>query len=250
MKKNGLKFLHALLFLLSAGVTLLPICYIVTRVNAGDYYRILLEELWFYPKFWYSILVALVIACGALFISFTAGVSLRLCRMKGKGVILLCLLLLMLMPLQVTLLPNYIALRDMNLLNTAAALILPMIFSPFSVFLMYQYAQTIDFEGLEAARLETGSAVLIMGRVILPQMRACAAAVFVFMFAEGFNMVEQPMYFVKAERLKPLSLLRESLAEEDAGLVYAVGVICLIPFLLLYVNFEEEIWEGMGTVKW
>lgn len=237
-------------FLLSAAVTLLPICYIVTRVGTEDIYRVLLEEFWFYPKFWYSFFVALAIALGALFLSFVAGVSLRLCRMKGKGVILLGLLLLMLMPLQVTLLPNYIALRDMNLLNTRAALILPMIFSPFSIFLMYQYAQTIDFEGLEAARLETGSAVLIMTRIILPQMRACAAAVFVFMFAEGFNMVEQPMYFVKAQRLKPLSLLRESLAEKDAGLVYAVGVICLIPFLLLYVNFEDEIWEGMGTVKW
>lgn len=250
MIKKLTKALRCALFLLAAGFTLLPICYIVTRVRGKDIYRVLLEELWFYPKFWYSFFVALAIAAGALFVSFVAGVSLRMCRMRGKGVILLILLLLMLMPLQVTLLPNYIALRDMNLLDTGAALILPMIFSPFSIFLMYQYAQTIDFEGLEAARLETGSAALIMTRVILPQMRACAAAVFVFMFAEGFNMVEQPMYFVKAQRLKPLSLLRESLSEEDAGLVYAVGVICLIPFLLLYVNFEDEIWEGMGTVKW
>ncbi len=250
MTKKLTRALGGVGFLLAAGFALIPICYIVTRVGAEDIYRVLLEELWFYPKFWYSFFVALAIAGGALLISFVAGVSLRICRMKGKRAILLALLLLMLMPLQVTLLPNYIALRDMNLLDTGTALVLPMIFSPFSIFLMYQYAQTIDFEGLEAARLETGSAALIMTRVILPQMRACAAAVFVFMFAEGFNMVEQPMYFVKSQRLKPLSMLRESLAEEDGRLVYAVGVICLIPFLLLYVNFEDEIWEGMGTVKW
>lgn len=237
-------------FLLAAGFTLLPICYIIAKTGAEEIYRVLLAELWFYPKFWYSLSVALAIAAGSLLFSFMAGVSLGICRMKGKGVILIILLLLMLMPLQVTLLPNYIALRDMKLLDTGAALILPMMFSPFSIFLMYQYAQTIDFEGLEAARLETGSAAVIMIKVILPQMRACAAAVFVFMFAEGFNMVEQPMYFVKSQRLKPLSLLRESLAEGDGGLVYAVGVICLIPFLLLYVHFEEEIWEGLGTVKW
>lgn len=250
MTKKMIKALMGVGFLLAAGFTLLPICYIATKAGAEDIYRVLLEELWFYPKFWYSFYVALAVAAGALIFSYAAGVSLRICRMRGKRVILLVLLLLMLMPLQVTLLPNYIALRDMNLLDTGAALILPMIFSPFSIFLMYQYAQTIDFEGLEAARLETSSAILIMTRIILPQMRACAAAVFVFMFAEGFNMVEQPMYFVKAETLKPLSLLRESLAAEDARLVYAVGVICLIPFLLLYVNFEDEIWEGMGTVKW
>lgn len=250
MIKRLTKLIAGMAFLLAAGAVLLPVFYILKGVRSQDIYRVLLAEFWFYPKFWYSFFVALAIAGGSLFFSFTAGVSLRLCKMKGKGVILLVLLLLMLMPLQVTLLPNYIALRDMKLLDTGAALILPMIFSPFSIFLMYQYARTIDFEGLEAARMETGSAVRIMTGVVLPQMRACTAAVFVFMFAEGFNMVEQPMYFVKAQRLKPLSLLRESLAEEDAGLVYAVGVICLIPFLLLYVNFEDEVWEGLGTVKW
>lgn len=54
MTKKIIKALMGAGFLLAAGLTLLPICYIVTRAGAEDIYRVLLEELWFYPKFWYS----------------------------------------------------------------------------------------------------------------------------------------------------------------------------------------------------
>ncbi len=67
---------------------------------------------------------------------------------------------------------------------------LPMLSSPFAIYLMYQYMDSISYEEFEAARLETNSVVRILCSVILPELRACVAAVFVFMFAEGFNMVE------------------------------------------------------------
>lgn len=159
------------------------------------------------------------------------------------------LLLMMLMPLQVTLLPNYVGLRDMGLLDTPAALILPMVCSPFAIYLMYQYMETLPKEGIEAARLETSSLFPILGQVIFPGMRACVAAVFVFMFAEGFNMVEQPLYFVKKDMLKPLSVLTEILPGEESYLIYAAGIVCMLPLLLLYGFYEEEIMEGLGYLK-
>lgn len=121
--------------------------------------------------------------------------------------------------------------------------------NPFAIYLMYQYMDSISYEEFEAARLETNSVVRILCSVILPELRACVAAVFVFMFAEGFNMVEQPLYFVKKESLKPLSVLSESLLDINGSMFFAVGVLCMIPMLLIYGFYEEQLTEGLGHLK-
>ena len=228
---------------------LFPVVLTVTKATLADFFTVLIEEFWFYPKFWFSLAIAAGIGLGAVVVAVLAAVGLKFGRVKHVKEILFVLLLLMLMPLQTTLLPNYIGLRDLSLLDKPRALILPMLASPFATYLMYQYMDSVPYEGFEAARLETGSVLRILSSVILPQMRACIAAVFVFMFAECFNMVEQPLYFVKKETLKPLSVLSESLTNENSHLIFAVGVLCMIPMLLLYGFYEEELAEGLGHLK-
>lgn len=242
----------ALIFLFQIGIAfclLLPVVLTVTKATVTDFFAVLVEEFWFYPKFWFSLAVAAAIGVGAVVVAVFAAVGLKFGRVRHVKSMLFVLLLLMLMPLQTTLLPNYIGLRDLSLLNKPGALVLPMLASPFAIYLMYQYMDSVPYEGFEAARLETGSVFRILGLVILPQMRACIAAVFVFMFAEGFNMVEQPLYFVKKETLKPLSVLAESLTSANSHLIFAVGILCMIPMLLLYGFYEEELTEGLGHLK-
>lgn len=248
MKKSGKLVVVLFQFLLLACL-LLPVVITVTKAAPADYFTVLVEEFWFYPKFWFSLAVAAAIGAGAVIVAVLAAVGLKFGRVRHVKGILFVLLLLMLMPLQTTLLPNYIGLRDLSLLDKPGALVLPMLASPFAIYLMYQYMDSVPYEGFEAARLETGSVFRILCSVILPQMRACIAAVFVFMFAEGFNMVEQPLYFVKKETLKPLSILAESLTSENSHLIFAVGILCMIPMLLLYGFYEEELAEGLGHLK-
>lgn len=248
MKKSG-KIITVLFHLLLIACLLLPVVITVTKAAPADYFTVLVEEFWFYPKFWFSLAVAAAIGAGAVIVAVLAAAGLKFGRVRHVKGILFVLLLLMLMPLQTTLLPNYIGLRDLSLLDKQGALVLPMLASPFAIYLMYQYMDSVPYEGFEAARLETGSVFRILCSVILPQMRACIAAVFVFMFAEGFNMVEQPLYFVKKETLKPLSILAESLTSENSHLIFAVGILCMIPMLLLYGFYEEELVEGLGHLK-
>lgn len=235
--------------LLIAVCLLLPVALTITKATYADFFSVLVEEFWFYPKFWFSLGIAVAIGVGSVLVAVLAAVGLKFGRVKRVKSILFALLLLMLMPLQTTLLPNYIGLRDLSMLDKAQALVLPMLASPFAIYLMYQYMNSVPYEGFEAARLETGSVFRILCSVILPQMRACIAAVFVFMFAEGFNMVEQPLYFVKKETLKPLSVLTESLTSANSHLIFAVGILCMIPMLLLYGFYEEELTEGLGHLK-
>ena len=228
---------------------LLPVVLTVTRASVTDFFTVLVEEFWFYPKFWFSLGIAAAIGIGAVVVAVLAAAGLKFGQVKHVRGILFVLLLLMLMPLQTTLLPNYIGLRDLSLIDKSGALVLPMLASPFAIYLMYQYMDSVPYEGFEAARLETDSVFRILCFVILPQLRVCIAAVFAFMFAEGFNMVEQPLYFVKKETLKPLSVLAESLTDENSHLIFAVGILCMIPMLLLYGFYEEQLTEGLGHLK-
>lgn len=245
MKKGILYLLQAL----AISCILLPVLLIFAKASPQDFFKLLIEDFWFYPKFWFSLILAAAIGGGSVIVALLTATGLKFGRIPCKKGILFLLLLLMLMPLQTTLLPNYIGLRDLQLLDTPWALILPMLASPFAIYLMYQYMDCVPYEGFEAARLETGSVFRILFSVILPQMRACIAAVFVFMFAEGYNMVEQPLYFVKQENLKPLSVLSENFLKDDMSLIYAVGLLCMIPMLLLYGFYEKELEEGLGQLR-
>lgn len=247
--KKAVRVMLMLLRLACTGALLFPILFMFGKARIHDFYELLIEKFWFYPRFWNSFFLAAAIGLGASLLAFLAAAGLKWGIGRGRKVILSVLLLLMLMPLQVTLLPNYVGLRDMGLLDTRAALILPMVCSPFAIYLMYRYMETMPQEAIEAVRMETSSLFPILRHVIFPEMRSCLAAVFVFMFAEGFNMVEQPLYFVKRDELKPLSVLTEILPQVESYLIYAVGIVCMLPLLLLYGFYEEEIMEGLGYLK-
>ena len=84
------------------------------------------------------------------------------------------------MPLQVTILPIYIGLRDMGFINTRWGIILPAIFSPFGVVVMRQYMHGINNSVIEAMRIETNSIVRIIVSAVIPQMKICIFAVNLF----------------------------------------------------------------------
>ena len=153
--------------------------------------------------------------------------------------------ILMMMPLQVTILPNYIGLRDMGLIDHPLGIILPMIFSPFGVVVMHQYMKNIDNSVIEATRLETNSIFRILFISVIPQIRVCIFAVVLFVFADCWNMVEQPMLFLKDDGLKTLSVFITNAQEYTGEVLFPAAVIFLIPMLILYLFFNENLEKGL-----
>ncbi len=240
--------LNAVIFTLLAVIFVLPV--IATVVLSFEYglqgYADLLFDCFvFYPMFWNSVIYAAVITLVQLVVIIPCAFGFSQARFKGKGAVFVFYIILMMMPLQVTILPNYIGLRDMGLIDHPLGIILPMIFSPFGVVVMHQYMKNIDNSVVEATRLETNSVIRVMITSVIPQLRVCIFAVVLFVFADCWNMVEQPMLFLKNEELKTLSVFIANAQSYTGEVMFPAAVMFLIPVLLLYLFFNDSLEKGL-----
>lgn len=243
-----MKKLYPVLLALLALAFFLPVAATVIlsfKNGFGGYCDLLFNCFIFYPMFWNSVIYAGVITLVQLAVIIPCAFGFSQAKFRGKGILAVFYIVLMMMPLQVTILPNYIGLRDMGLINTPAAIILPMIFSPFGVVVMNQYMKSIDGSVIEAMRLETNSVIRIMLTAVIPQLRVCIFAVVLFVFADCWNMVEQPMLFLKDSELKTLSVFIANAGDFSGEVLFPAAVIFLVPVLILYLFFSENLEKGL-----
>ncbi len=193
-----------------------------------------------------SVLIAGSIMLGTLLVSVPAAYIFAKVRFYGKNMLFYVYIIVMMMPFQVTLLPQFIISRQLGTYDTFYAMILPGIFSPFSVFLLTQITRSIPLEFLEAARLDTSRVSVILLRIIVPLIRPGIVCASVLVFTEQWNMVAEPLVLLESAEKFPLAVL---LSSSDAlnTLGFAAIVIFLLLPLLLYSFFEDEIIEGLGS---
>ena len=151
----------------------------------------------------------------------------------------------MMMPFQVTLLPQYIVSRDWGIYDTPAALILPGIFSAFGTFILTQILKTMPDDMIEAAKLETGSTLRLLWYVVLPNLRGGIVCLFVLQFTELWNMVAEPLVLMETELKMPLAAM---LNGGNAPVVPAATVVFLFLPFLLYLLFSDTLREEMGSM--
>ena len=247
-----MKKIIAVIFSLLAFIFILPIAATVffSFTDEGSftlqgYADLLFDCFIFYPAFWNSIFYAAAITLIQLPVIILCAFGFSQSKFKGKSALFVFYIVLMMMPLQVTILPNYIGLRDMNLINTPWSIVLPMIFSPFGVVVMNQYMKIIDGSLIEAARIETSSVFRVIITSAIPQIRVCIFAVVLFVFADCWNMLEQPMLFLKDESLTTLSVFIANSAQYTGAVLFPAAVIFLIPVLILYLFFNENLEKGL-----
>lgn len=244
--------INALIFTVLALIFILPVAATAVMSFSSEgtpslqgYADLLFDCFVFYPMFWNSVLYAAAITIAQLVVIIPCAFGFSQAKFKGKGALFVFYIILMMMPLQVTILPNYIGLRDVGLINTPWGIILPMIFSPFGVVVMRQYMKSIDNSVIEAARLETNSFFRILITSVIPQLRVCIFAVVLFVFADCWNMVEQPMLFLKDDSLKTLSVFIANAQDYTGAVLFPAAVIFLIPVLILYFFFNENLEKGL-----
>lgn len=226
--------------------------FIPDKVSLSQYITTFIKSPEYLLKFWNS--VTLVVPIVILQVGVAAVASYGFSRWRGKvrDSIFFFYVILMLMPYQVTLVPNYLVSDWLGLLNTRWAIIFPGAFAPFSVFLLTKFMRRIPVAQIEAAKLDGSSEWQIFTRIYLPQCRSALYSIAILVFIDYWNMVEQPLILLNDAELQPLSVYLSTINSGEIGLAFAVATIYMIPSLLLFLHGEEYLVEGIaqsGSVK-
>ena len=169
---------------------------------------------------------------------------------RGRDAIFFGILMLMLLPFQVTMVPNVLTLRQLGLLNTVWAIILPMWFSPFYIFLLRQFMVGLPNELLEAAQMDGSGTIRCYFHIVLPVCRPVIGAAVALSFADCWNLVEQPMtYLSQRTELQPLSVMFNQLVSESSGIEFAGASIYILPALFVYLYFLKDILTGIQLTE-
>lgn len=209
--------------------------------------ELLIDSPQFFVMFWNSLKISLCILAGQVLFGVPAAWGLARFQFPGKNFILLLYIVLMLMPFQVLMLPEYLVLNRAGLLDTHAAVILPAIFSTFPVFIMYRFFTSIPEAILEAARIDGAGNLQIFFRIGIPLGAAGIVSSAILSFLESWNMIEQPMTFLKTKSLWPLSLFLPEIGLEEAGTGFSAAIMMLIPALLLFLSGQEYLEQGIAA---
>lgn len=224
-----------------AGWTLLP-----RAPTLQSLVEVLLDSPGFFTMFWNSVAISLGILAGQLLTTVPAAWALARLPIFGKHRILTLYILLMLMPFQVLMFPQYLVLSDLKLLDTLWAVILPGVFSTFPVFLLHRFFLAIPQEILEAARLDGAGEVRLFLQIGVPLGMPGILAGGILSFLDSWNMIEQPMTYLKSKSLWPLALFLPNIGLEDMGTGFAAALIMLIPAALLFLTCQEDLKKGIA----
>lgn len=226
--------------------------FIPDMVSLQQYISVLFKSPDYLLKFWNSIILVVPITVFQILLAAVTAYGFSRYRGRVREIIFFVYIIFMLMPYQVTLVPNYLVSKWLGILETRWAIILPGIFSPFSVYLLTKTMRRIPHAYYEAARLDGAGEFQIFRLICLPLCRSSMLSVGLLVFIDYWNMVEQPLVLLKDEMKYPLSVFLSQINAGDVGLAFAVAVVYMIPALLLFLYGEEYLSEGLvysGGVK-
>lgn len=206
--------------------------------------QVLLDSPEFFTMFWNSVTITAGILLGQFAVAVPAAWGLAKLHLPGKLGNLY--MVLMLLPFQVLMYPEYLVLKSLGLLNTLWAVILPGVFSAYPVFLLTRFFGAIPEEILEAARLDGAGEWQIFRYIALPLGLPGLLSVGILSFLDAWNLIEQPMTFLKNRALWPLSLFLPETTLTDAGLGFAAALLMLIPALLLFGLCQDALEQGLA----
>ncbi|MBR3969460.1 MAG: carbohydrate ABC transporter permease [Ruminococcus sp.] len=226
--------------------------FIPDKVTFDQYKNVLLKNPDYLLKFWNSVALTVPITLFQMILAILTAYGFSRYPNKFKSIIFFTYIILMIMPYQVTLVPNFLVAEKFNILNTRWAIILPGIFSPFSVFLLSKVMKRIPISYVEAAKLDGASELQILTKIHIPLCKGAIVSIAMLVFIDYWNMVEQPLVLMKEGDMHPLSVFLSQINTGDIGLAFAVGTVYMVPTILMFLYGEDYLLEGItysGGIK-
>lgn len=226
--------------------------FIPDKVTFHQYVSVLIRSPDYLLKFWNSVILVAPIVLLQLAVASVTAYGFTRWRSRVRSFLFFFYVILMLMPTQVTLVPNYLVSGWLGILDSRWAVILPGAFAPFSVFLLTKSMRRIPVSLIEAARLDGSTEWQIFKDICLPQCRSALYSIAILVFIDYWNMVEQPIILLPSAELQPLSVYLSTINTSEVGLAFAIATIYMVPSLLLFLHGEDYLVEGIahqGSVK-
>lgn len=214
------------------------------ELSLRQYGLILLQTPRFMRGFWNSVCYTGLILLVNVPLSLLTAYGFTRFRFRGRTPLFWLYIVMILLPFQATVAPQYMVLKALGLLDTIWAVVLPNLFATFGAFLMVQYLQNFDQSLYEAAEIDgMGNFRMLIG-LVLPVCRPLVSAMAMISFLNYWSLVEQPMMFLKNAAQQPLSVGLNGAIFGQAS--YGAGVIFSLLPLLIYFYAYEDLQTGMG----
>ena len=209
--------------------------------------ELLLDTPQFFAMFWNSFKLVIPSVAGQLLVGTPAAWAVSRFRFRGRKLLYLLYIVLMLMPFQVTMVPNYLVADRLGLMDTIWAVILPFVFSAFPVFIMAKGFDAVPHALLEAASIDGAGYFRTFLRVGLPLGVPGILSALVLGFLECWNAIEQPLTFLKSRSLWPLSLYLPEIIKDQFGisLAMAASLLMLMPAALIFLFGQKYLELGI-----
>ncbi len=201
-----------------------------------------------------SLMVSAAITLGALLINTMAGYAFAKLRFKGRERLFQVLLAALVIPGQVAMLPLFLMMKGMGLVNSFGAVIIPGLATVFGIFLVRQYARSIPDELLEAARIDGAGELRIFFQIVLPMLKPVLVTLTIFTFMAAWNDFMWPLIVLTDQTNYTLPVALAALSREhiqDVEMMMAGAVVTVIPVLLLFLALQRYYIQGLllGSVK-
>jgi multiple sugar transport system permease protein len=261
-----------LLLVAGAAVALLPMVWMVAAslMPAGEansypprllpgtvtfeHYRTLFTRLDIGRYLFNSTFIALAVTSISLLLNSMAGYAFAKLRFRGRDHIFRLLAIGLVIPVQVSMLPLFLLLRELGLINTPWGVIIPGLASIFGIFLIRQYTQAVPDDLIDAARIDGAGEFRIYWSIILPVIRPVLATLAIWTFIGTWNDFMWPLIVLSDDALFTLPVALANLSGErvqDTELMMAGAVLTVLPVMLVFVGLQRSYIEGIvrGSVK-
>ena len=214
-------------------------------------YSTIFTKLNFPQYFINSVIVATIVVGSNLLFCSMIGYALAKLRFRGKSAVFLLVLATIMVPQTVYLVPLFVLMSNLGLVNSYAGLILPFAAQAFGVFLMRQFIQGIPDELLEAARMDGAGEFTVFRRVVLPLLGAPLATLGILTFLGSWNNFLWPLIIATSDQMYtlPVAVATFSIGQNtaDYGLLMAGSVVLIAPVLLIFLLLQRFVQQGIAT---
>ena len=228
----------------------IPPKWIPSTLDFSNFKRAL-ELLPIAEQFLNSLKVTLISVIGALIISSLAAYAFARLKFFGRETLFIILLAGLMVPPQLTVIPSFIAFRQVGLIDNHAALFLPAMISPLGIFLLRQFFKSIPKELDESAKIDGAGAFRIFFSIILPLSKAPLAALFIILFIASWNDFFWPNIFISTTEKMTLPVGIASLVgvsgNTNVVLVLASVSMQIVPLLLIFLFTQRFLIQSIAT---